>query len=72
MSGHKACPVEVYVNGEGSLPVCDGDNSINWDRAFFAQLGQEELEENDQGEDDDQGEEIETSQKIKTYKDANK
>ena len=68
VSGHEACPVEEYINGKGSLPVCDGLDDSNWDSSFFTQLSQEKEPEE---EDNDQGEEIETSQKIKTYKDAN-
>ena len=60
MSGLHACSVEEYINGEGSLSVCDGLDDSNWDSSFFTQLSQEkepDLEE----EDDDQDEEIETS-----------
>ena len=67
MSGHEACPVEEYITGEGSLPVCNGLDDSNWESSFFAQLVQEEPEE----EDDDQGEQILTLPTIKTYKDAN-
>jgi hypothetical protein len=59
------CPVEEYRTGEGSLPVCNSLDDSNWESSFFAQVGQEEPEE----EDDDQGEWIKTSQMIKTYKD---
>ena len=53
MSGHEACLVEEYINGEGRLPVCDGLDDSNWDSSFFTQLSQEkepEEEDNDQGE----------------------
>ena len=46
------CPVEEYRTGEGSLPVCNSLDDSNWESSFFAQVGQEEPEE----EDDDQGE----------------
>ena len=46
-AGHEACPVkneeyinEEYINGEGSLPVCDGPDDSNWDSSFFTQLSQ--------------------------------
>ena len=33
--GHEACPVEEYMNGKGSLSVCDGPDDSNWDSSFF-------------------------------------
>ena len=39
MSGHEACPVEVYITGEGSLQVCNGLDDSNWESSFFEQLG---------------------------------
>ncbi len=38
MTDHEACPIEEYVNGDNSLPVCDVLNDGNWDSNFFLNL----------------------------------
>ena len=74
MSGHEACPLEEYVNGDSDLPVCLDVDDNSWENTFFAHLGQEEEEASEDEENDDHDEETvddEPPLKVKTYKEAN-
>ena len=71
MNTHEACEVEEYINGEDSLSVCNDLENENWDDSFFAQLNQEEPEEEDNDECEQQAL-VGTQQNIKSYRDANK
>ena len=75
MSGHKACPLEEYVNGDSDLPVCLDVDDNSWENTFFAHLGQEEEEASEDEENDDQDDQEtvddEPPLKVKTYKEAN-
>ena len=65
MNTHEACEVEEYIDGEDSLSVCNDLENENWDDSFFAQLNQEELDE----EDNDEGEQkalVGTQQNMKS------
>ena len=55
MSGHEACPLEEYMNGDSDLPVCLDVDDNSWENTSFAHLGQEEEEEaSEDKENDDQ------------------
>ena len=52
------CPLEVYINKEGDVPICMEYNS-NWEDSFFAEFGStsHSLNQDDQ-EDPDDGEQF--------------
>ena len=54
MSGHEACPLEKYVNGDNDLPVYLDVDDNSWENTFFAHLGQEEEEASEDDDQDDQ------------------
>ena len=73
MSGHEACPLEEYVNGDSDLTVCLDVDDNSWESTFFAHLGQEEEEEPSEDKENDDQETVddEPPLKVKTYKEAN-
>ena len=74
MSGHEACPLEEYVNGDSDLPVCLDVDDNSWENTFFAHLGEEEEASEDEENDDQDDQETvddEPPLKVKTYKEAN-
>ena len=73
MSGHEACPLEEYVNGDSDLTVCLDVDDNSWESTFFAHLGQEEEEEPSEDKENDDQETVddEPPLKVKTYTEAN-
>ena len=72
ISGHEACPLEEYINGDEDLAVCRDINDNSWESTFFKNLGQEDEEVSDNEEQEEQ-EDMDDNPppKVKTYKEAN-
>ena len=72
MSGHEACPLEEYINGDEDLAVCRDINDNSWESTFFKNLGQEDEEVSDNEEQEEQ-EDMDDNPppKVKTYMEAN-
>ena len=54
MSGHEACPLQEYINGDEDLAVCSNINDHSWESTFFKNLGQEDEEVSDNEEQEEQ------------------
>ena len=73
VSEDKACPLEVYVNGEDNLPVRREIDDSSWESSLFAGLGEKPEEEasDDEGDDQENAVHDEPPMTVNSYKEAN-